>query len=106
MGDVTIKTGHTHDDAGMIVSILSTRPPFLTGVGIHAKEYVEGEDFDNSDDIYFEIPAIKEVKFAMFTEDDGSVISYTESALSGGGRQLKLTNVPDSNIKAFIVTDT
>lgn len=101
----TFKTGHTHDDAGMIVSVVSTKPPFNSGVGIHAKEYVEGTDFDNGDTVEFEFPAISEVKFAMITEDDGSVVTYTESSLSGGGKKLSLT-APNSNIKVFIITDT
>ena len=106
MPTVTIETGHVNEDLGMLISSINPKPPFLHGVGIHAKEYVEGVDYDSGDDIVFDIPGTDEIKFACFTNSAGTIITYTEANASHGGKTLTLAGVTASKVKAFFIHNT
>jgi len=106
MGTDTILAGHIDDGLGMIVNVISVHPPFQVGVGIHSQEYIVDTDFTSGNDVLFSIEGTDKIRMAVFTTEDGTIITYTEAALaSGTGIGLTLAAVT-VDFKAFIIFDT
>jgi hypothetical protein len=105
MATVIIQIGHTQDDLGSLVNVISPHPPFMTPVGINSKSYKEGVDFTSGDSLEFQIAACSEIKVALFTTNNGTVKTYTEAPLAGGGKKLTIADCT-TDIKSLIVHDT
>lgn len=80
MATVNINTGAMVDDLGLVLNVQSPRPPFGLPVGIHAKTYVEGTDFDDGDTVIIHVKNCPGIKYASVTDVKGAVITIAIAA--------------------------
>ena len=103
MADDIITSGPMSDDLGTLINVQSPKPPFNKSSYIYTRELIVNTDYTSGNDIVFKIPAAVTVEWASFTTHDGTVVTYTEAALTTPyGRKLTLT-APTTNIKCHII---
>lgn len=105
MADSIINTGPMVDDLGLIVNVQSPKPPFQTGVGIHAKLYVNGTDFTDTNDIIFRVRNCPGIRYAQFLTEVGAVWAQSVAANAYHGFDITLAAVTTVDIQALIIFD-
>lgn len=107
MPTVTFTVGHVPKDKGEILDAISPKPPVQAAVGINSQEYVVGTDFTSGDTLVFKIPATNKIRFAMFTNNKGAVLQYTEANIASPlAKTLTLDAAATTNIKSLIIFNT
>jgi len=105
MGDDIITNGPLDDDGGTLVNVQSPKPPFSKSSYQYTRELVVNVDFTSGNDIVFKFPACVKVEWASFTDGDGTVITYTEAALTTPyGRKITLAAVA-TNVKCNVICE-
>lgn len=106
MAIVNINTGAMVDDLGLIVNVQSPRPPFQAGVGIHAKTYVEGTDFNSADTVNIRVKNCPSLRFvSIMNAETGAVVTHTITAYAAGfGFNIAIT-APNADIQVLIIFD-
>lgn len=105
MANDIITTGPMDDDLGTLINVQSPKPPFNKPSYQYSRELVVNVDFTSGNDIVFKLPAAVKIEWASFTTADGTVVTYTEAALTTPyGRKITLAAVT-ATVKCFIIAE-
>lgn len=111
MATINIPTGVLKQDKYLVADYSNAVSPFFQNGGIVAGELPKtggGNDdpymYATGDTIQIDLPAITEISFAMITQENGTVITFTTSSITNPrGIRISFTAPDTPHIRFLIV---